>query len=295
MGDKSSQSSQSQSNDSINIGTRINIMRMMRGYTIRDLSIKTGIKEPAISAIEHGKKGIGLRNLITIADALNCSLDYLTGRSEEQFIRRGSQTSCRTQSASAASASQSSCRTQSASDSSASKDPKENRSDEKREQFLAEIGELFDKYISSYSSVDNESPELDEQERATALSSLKNAIKAGEWKAALWNCVKEWQGVEFKTPGRRKDHADGVDFTYQLKKSSRTGELTDELIISTRERGKSITRSSVELALSRYLAVQEAEGLVRGPKSAGQVFGASYLYSVFIRWGVIKSAPAFSD
>ena len=286
MGDKSSQS---QSNDSINIGTRINIMRMMRGYTIRDLSINTGIKEPAISAIEHGKKGIGLRSLITIADALNCSLDYLTGRSEELFMV----------------SSQSSCRTQSASDSSASKDPKENRSDEKREQFLAEIGELFDKYISSDSSVEIQkeqrgmsgeqikSPES--QSRAAAVEALKNAIKAGEWKAALWNCIKLYQNQPFKTLGRGKAHTGSTVFTYQLKVSSRTGLETDELIISTRAAGKTVTRSSVELALERFLAVQEEKGYVKGPKSAGQIFGASYQYGMFIKWGVIKSAPSFSD
>ena len=247
---------------------RIKYMRIERGYTIRDLSIKTDIAEASLSGYEHGKKGIGLKSLISLADALNVSLDYLTGRSEEPFIRRSVQPSGQTQG--------------------------ENRAEDgKREQFLKEMRELFDKYISSYSSVDNESPES--RERAAAVEALKTAIKDGEWQESLWSCIKLHQGVDFKTAGRGKAHTGSTAFTYRLKRSSRTGELTDELIISTRERGKSITRSSVELALSRYLAVQEAEGMVRGPKSAGQVFGASYLYSVFVRWGVIKSAPSFSD
>ena len=76
-----------------------------------------------------------------------------------------------------------------------------------------------------------------------------------------------------------------------MRVSNRTGLETDELIISTREKGKSITRSSVELALSRYLAVQEEKGYVKGPKSAGQIFGGSYLYSVFLAWQIIRDKP----
>ncbi len=49
-------------------------------------------------------------------------------------------------------------------------------------------------------------------------------------------------------------------------------------------KNKSITRSSVEIA---YQKVLELEGIVTGPKKLG-VFGASYLYPVFIRIGVIR-------
>lgn len=49
---------------------------------------------------------------------------------------------------------------------------------------------------------------------------------------------------------------------------------------------KSITRSSVEMA---YLKALEMDGVVTGPKKLG-VFGASYLYPVFVRLGVIKSS-----
>ena len=94
----------------------------------------------------------------------------------------------------------------------------------------------------------------------------------------------EWSGAVFSQVG-------GV-VTYQLKVSSRTGEATDELIISTREAGKTVTRSSVELALERFLEVQKECGYVKGPKAAGQIFGGSYLYSVFLAWGVIKCSPS---
>ena len=53
-------------------------------------------------------------------------------------------------------------------------------------------------------------------------------------------------------------------------------------------RGKSITRATVNLA---YQNARELEGRVSGPKLLG-VFGASYLYPVFLRLGVITEAKA---
>lgn len=247
------------------IAERIKNMRKERGYTIRDLSIKTDIAEASLSGYEHGKKGVGLKSLVSIADALNVSLDYLMGRSDEPFVKR--------------SASPSFSRTQ---------------SDEelRRERFLADIGEVYDKYMESgQGTVDNESPE---KARTDAINTLKNAIKAGEWKEPLWNCIKLHQGVEFHTAGRGKMHSGSTAFKYVLKRSSRTGEETSELIISTREAGKTITRSSVELALSRFLSIQQDAGFVKGPKAAGQIFGGSYLYAVFVAWGVISSSPDVS-
>lgn len=47
---------------------------------------------------------------------------------------------------------------------------------------------------------------------------------------------------------------------------------------------KSITRATVDLA---YQKVLEMGGIVEGPKKLG-VFGASYLYPVFVRLGVIR-------
>ena len=138
------------------------------------------------------------------------------------------------------------------------------------------------------------------------MSVLKNTIEAGKvgaggargtavdgvsWREALWKAIELFQGFEFVTAGRGKNRTGATAFTYELKRSSRTGEETSEMLISTREKGKSITRSSVELALSRYLEVMERDGYVRGPKSAGQVFGASYLYAVFLAWRIIRDKP----
>ncbi len=120
---------------------------------------------------------------------------------------------------------------------------------------------------------------------------LQDAVRTGEWKEELWECVKLFQGVPFRTSGRGSSGSGGVDFTYQMKLSNRTGKLTDEIYVSRKERSKTITRSTVELAMVNALAVQAEEGCVAGPKKL-KVFGASYLYALFLRWGVVAGSPA---
>ena len=102
-----------------------------------------------------------------------------------------------------------------------------------------------------------------------------------------WNLVKAYENAKFKTAGRGDDHKGAVSFTYEMKRSRRTGKTTDELIISTKEEGKTITRSTVELALKKALEVQRAEGGVSGPKKIGG-FGSSYLYAMFLKWKLIS-------
>ena len=127
------------------------------------------------------------------------------------------------------------------------------------------------------------------------VKSGKEAASGGIcWREALWRCVVLFQGYEFMTAGRGRKHAGSTAFTYKLKVSSRTGELTDEMVISSRS-GKTVTRSSVELALEKYLQVMDEKGYVKGPKSAGEIFGASYLYGIFLRWGVITDEPSAAD
>ena len=101
---------------------------------------------------------------------------------------------------------------------------------------------------------------------------------------ALWNCITLFQGYRFKTSGRNGNGA--VAFTYQMKESKRTGELTDEIVIDRKENSKTITRSTVELAFANAMKIMEEEGYVKGPKKLG-CFGDSYLYSIFIRFGII--------
>ena len=86
----------------------------------------------------------------------------------------------------------------------------------------------------------------------------------------LWNAIVQFEGYPFYT-------CKGLEFTYEVKGG--------ELFFSRKE--KSITRATVDIAFCRALERMKTEGTVSGPKKLG-VFGASYLYPVFLRLGVIE-------
>ena len=85
----------------------------------------------------------------------------------------------------------------------------------------------------------------------------------------LWEAITAFQGHPFTT-------AKGLRFSYTVRGG--------ELFFTRKE--KSITRATVELAYKRAV---EMGGIVTGPKKLG-VFGASYLFPVFIRLGVIRES-----
>lgn len=89
----------------------------------------------------------------------------------------------------------------------------------------------------------------------------------------IWNEIIKHEGQTFKT-------ARGLPFTYSINTNA-AGEKLGEMIIDRRG-GKTITRGTVVLA---YKKVQELGSLVTGPKKLG-VFGASYIYPVFVEIGV---------
>lgn len=80
----------------------------------------------------------------------------------------------------------------------------------------------------------------------------------------LWDCIVAFQGYPFTT-------AKGLKFRYTVKGG--------EMKVDRKE--KTVTRSSVEIAYQRA-----CEGEITGPKKLG-VFGASYIYPVFVRIGVV--------
>ncbi len=84
----------------------------------------------------------------------------------------------------------------------------------------------------------------------------------------LWLTLHAFVGYPFYT-------AKGLEFTYIIR--------GNEMFVSRKD--KSITRATVELAYKRAI---ELGTLATGPKKLG-VFGASYLYPIFIRLGVIKT------
>ena len=131
------------------------------------------------------------------------------------------------------------------------------------------------------------------RERKKALRELKSIIQNnGDWRIALWKVITIYQGQRFRTSGRGKEHSGAVGFTYELKVSERTGQTTNEILFSTRGQGKSVTKSSVERALDVGLKIQQEEGCVSGSKKLG-TFGSSYLYAMFLKWGLINDKPPF--
>lgn len=105
------------------------------------------------------------------------------------------------------------------------------------------------------------------------------AIK--RWRADLteenfWGVVLAYAGVRFKTYS-------GLPFTYEVRKG-RNGEYTKELWIDRREKSKSLAWSSVLLALGN---VKEVGAVVDRPKALGDIRGATYIYGMFYRFGLI--------
>lgn len=85
----------------------------------------------------------------------------------------------------------------------------------------------------------------------------------------MWNVMALFAGHAFRT-------ARGLSFAYSVR--------GNEMFVDRKD--KSITRATVNLAARTALRLQRECGIVKGPKKLG-TFGASYLYPVFIRIGVI--------
>lgn len=94
----------------------------------------------------------------------------------------------------------------------------------------------------------------------------------------LWNCMLVFQGYRFKT-------FSGLPFTYEVRQG-RSGEYTRELWIDRRENSKSLAWSSVLLAFDK---VKGGKIEVDRPKSLGDIRGVTYIYSIFLRFGLIEA------
>lgn len=116
-----------------------------------------------------------------------------------------------------------------------------------------------------------------------------------EMREILWQAVIAYQNYSFHT-------SSGLPFSYTVKRK-KNGEYSGELLVSRKEESKTLTRSSVMLAfhtvfeeikivdiadhngnLKAALAVPE----YKGPKAIGQIFGISYIYSLFWKMELIK-------
>ena len=99
-----------------------------------------------------------------------------------------------------------------------------------------------------------------------------------EW---LWQRIVELETHPFKT-------ARGLEYSYRVKRNKQ-GEMLGEIIFDRKE--KTITRATILLAYQKAVEVQRTEGCVSGPKKLG-VFGASYLYPIFLHMGFCTQHPS---
>lgn len=132
--------------------------------------------------------------------------------------------------------------------------------------------------------------------RKKAVSDLHDHLVLPDATLYLWKAVVAFQSYPFHTSGRGS--REGVIFTYEVSKSTTGGGRRYEgeqvegfgneiFIRRAGEAGvdgkKSISRSTVDLALRTAL-----EKEIKGPKALGIPGAGSYLYPMFIRFGVIN-------
>ncbi|MDO5135655.1 MAG: hypothetical protein Q4D55_06335 [Eubacteriales bacterium] len=117
-----------------------------------------------------------------------------------------------------------------------------------------------------------------EERKKKAVEAVREAVRRetegkgenlGEALELLWEALRLFQGVTFETARR-------LEYTYAIR--------GNEMFVS--RKGKSITRSTVDLAFQRAVELQRERLPISGPKKLG-CFGASYLYPVFLVIGVV--------
>ena len=133
--------------------------------------------------------------------------------------------------------------------------------------------------------------------RRRSVDELNSHLGLPDESVWLWRCVIAFENYPFKTAGR--GGKGGVKFKYTVSRSTGAGGhhydgeavpgFGNELfIIRTGDDGKvekqkSISRSTVDLALKR---TREKE--IAGPKALGVPGAGSYLYAMFVRFGLIN-------
>lgn len=116
--------------------------------------------------------------------------------------------------------------------------------------------------------------ELKERETliTQSIEELKNILYTEDLEKVerqLWKTLLLLEDYPFRT-------AKGLEYFYKIK--------GNEIFFSRKE--KSVTRASVNIALRKAIELQKEGVIIKGPKML-KSFGASYLYPVFIKIGVI--------
>lgn len=137
--------------------------------------------------------------------------------------------------------------------------------------------------------------------RQRACEELRSAIGTDEQSLALWTCISLFQHYPFQTLGRGKDHTGATKFSYEVSKEGKAGGRHYDgpsvdgygnemwVTVAGEKREKSISRSTVELGLKNALEEQSRSGFVSGPRKLNTPGAHSYLYALFLRFGVITA------
>lgn len=133
--------------------------------------------------------------------------------------------------------------------------------------------------------------------RKAAVEELQKHLNLPDVSEYLWKCICVFENYPFQTSGRGKDHSGATKFSYTVTRSTGAGGrhyagvdvpgYGNEIWIEGKE--KSISRSTVDLAYRNGRAEQESCGFVSGPRKLGVRGSRSYLYAMFLRFGVITS------
>ena len=133
--------------------------------------------------------------------------------------------------------------------------------------------------------------------RKAAVEELQKRLNLPDVSEYLWKCVCLFENYPFTTSSRGKEHKNATKFRYTVTRSTGAGGrhydgmdvpgYGNEIWIEGKE--KSISRSTVDLAYRNGREAQESCGFVSGPRKLGVPGSRSYLYAMFLRFGVITS------
>lgn len=119
------------------------------------------------------------------------------------------------------------------------------------------------------------------RERKEAVERLQKGVNTD----LLWNAIIAFQNYPFFTYS-------GLPFSYTIK-VGRNGKLNKELLINRRDKSKSLTWSSIVIALDK--ALNQKGNIIGRPKEIGDIRGISYIYPIFYRLGLIDVPEHIAD
>lgn len=113
---------------------------------------------------------------------------------------------------------------------------------------------------------------MDEKREQERENILKKLHEDGA-EETLWDAIVLFEGYPFHT-------VKNLEFQYTVSGG--------EIFIDRKQKSKSITKSTVLMAYANARRLMAETGFVKGPKKL-ETFGASYLYPMFIHFGIIQT------